>query len=372
MKLQSKAYLVLESGLIFKGTLENQISETAGEVVFNTSHFGYEEIATDPSYYKQIVVMTSPMQGNYGADNAVWESSKVHIKGFVCLQMQKSTRDQSWLNQLTSANVPVISELDTRKLVGHLRTTGTVWGAIVQSSTDEQAILKARQLIASERDCAKDWVWAVSQKEILTHHGQDVKGPHIGMVDFGYKKNILRELLNRSSRVTVFPSRVTAQQILDHKVDGVLLSNGPGDPADVEQAPQMIRQLVGHKPIFGICMGHQVLALALGAKTYKLKFGHRGANHPIKDLLLDQVYISSQNHGYAVEATSLPTVVQITHRNLNDQTVAGYYSEEKNILGIQYHPESCPGPHDAQGLFDFFVQKMVKGQEWKLVHTSRS
>lgn len=366
-----KVYLVLESGMTFLGKLENQIADRAGEVVFNTSHFGYEEIATDPSYFKQIVVMTSPMQGNYGADSRSRESDQVHIRGFVCLQIQNSPRDSFWLQELTKANVPVVSELDTRKLTLYLRSTGTVWGALVQATDENAAKEKAMSLIRLEKDSAKDWVWAVSQKQNSQHQGMVTGGPHIGLIDFGCKKNILRELLKRSAKVTVFPSRVLSQEVLQSGVDGVLLSNGPGDPSDVEQAPEMIKDLIGKKPIFGICMGHQVLALALGAQTYKLRFGHRGANHPIKDKLLNQVYISSQNHGYAVKSESLPTDVLVTQVNLNDQTLAGYYSEAKNLLGIQYHPESCPGPHDARGLFDFFVQKMVKGQEWKLVHTSQ-
>lgn len=352
-----KAFLVLESGEVFQGQWHGG-QDRAGEVVFNTSHSGYEEIATDPSYFSQIVVMTAPMQGNYSNEDQVWESRKIWIEGFICLQVQESKRDRGWINTLVKNNVPVVSELDTRQLVLRLRR-GTPWGALVQSDSKEEAVAKANQLISQKKKIEKDWVWLTSRKEKETRTGENFVGPRIAVLDFGSKENILRELAHHSRELHIFPSRASENEILSCQPDAIMLTNGPGDPADVQTATQTVRQLIGKKPIFGICMGHQILALALGAKTYKLKFGHRGSNHPIRDELLKKIYVSSQNHGYAVDAETLPKDVLVTHRNLNDGTVAGFYSKEKKCLGIQYHPEACPGPHEARELFQYFITKVV-------------
>lgn len=355
----TKGYLVLESGEVFPGQWRGGMSR-AGEVVFNTSHSGYEEIATDPSYFSQIVVMTAPMQGNYGSDKNVWESSRLWIEGFVCLQMQNSPREKSWHRTLTESQVGCLTDVDTRAIALRLRNQGTPWGALVQAENKEQALAFAKDLIEKKKSEDKDWVFAVSRKQIETRIGNLPQGPAVAVLDFGCKENILRELQKRCRQVVVFPSRATAKQILDSKPDGIMLTNGPGDPQDVKVAVETVQELIGKKPVYGICMGHQILGLALGAKTYRMKFGHRGANHPIEDQLLKKIYITSQNHGYAIDSQTLPREVQITHRNLNDQTVAGIYNEKLNYLGIQYHPESCPGPHDAVGLFDFFTEHMIR------------
>lgn len=351
-------YLVLESGEIYEGVWQGG-KDRAGEVVFNTSHSGYEEIATDPSYFSQIVVLTAPMQGNYGADKSCWESQRIWIEGFVCLQIQNSSRDSSWRSRLIESGIPLVSELDTRSLVLRLRQGGTPWGALVQAATRDQAVIKAQSLITEKKKMEKDWVWLVSRKVKETRPGENIAGPRLAVLDFGSKENILRELSRYTRELHVFPSRSSLQEIMNVQPDAVMLTNGPGDPADVQVAIQTVKELVGQIPIFGICMGHQILALAVGAKTYKLKFGHRGSNHPIKDALLQKTYVSSQNHGYAVEEKSLPLDARVTHKNLNDGTVAGFYNEKKNYLGIQYHPEACPGPHEAQELFSFFIHKMV-------------
>lgn len=370
-----KSYLVLESGEVFLGTLQTQhspslkVSPKVGEIVFNTSHTGYEEIATDPSYLSQIVVMTAPMQGNYGANSKCWESSRIWIEGFICLQVQNSKRDRSWIETLEKHNVPLFSDIDTRDLVFVLRSKGSCYGALLQAESVDEALCIGKKSILEKRMIEKDWVWLASRKEPVEIKGLIHQGPRIAVLDFGSKENIIREALKRSSCVKIFPSRTAIEDILEFNPSAVLLTNGPGDPSDVEVAPETIKKLIGKLPIYGICMGHQLLCLALGAKTYKMKFGHRGSNHPIRDGLLNQVYVSSQNHGYAVEEKSLPESVVVTHRNLNDQTVAGIYSKKLQLLGIQYHPESCPGPHEAVMLFDFFFSQ-IANFEIKDMHVS--
>lgn len=358
-----KGFLVLESGECFEGVRlreQQNFPERVGEVVFNTSHSGYEEIATDPSYFSQIMVMTAPMQGNYGVDRNFWESDRMWIQGFICVQMQLTKRENTWAQLLISNNVPILTEVDTRKLVIQLRSKGTPWGAIVAADSEEMAREKAVTLIRQKKQTETDWVHLCSRKEIEDIQGQNAAGPRVAILDFGAKENIIRELKQRCSQLRVFPSRTPASAIESWNPDSLMLTNGPGDPAAVMVAPETIRHFLGKLPIFGICMGHQVLSLALGARTYKMKFGHRGANHPIRDELLGQIYMSSQNHGYAVEDSTLPQDVRVTHRNLNDQTVAGFYSQRYNCLGIQYHPESHPGPHEAARLFDYFIQEMHK------------
>lgn len=347
-------YLVLESGEIYAGAWHGG-QPRAGEVVFNTSHSGYEEIATDPSYYSQIVVMTAPMQGNYGVERSSWESRRMWIEGFVCLEIQKSDRDTSWRDQLLNSGIPILTELDTREVVLRLRDLGTPWGALVCAEDANEARSMALELIRKKKDLDLDWVYSVSRSEAEFRKGRMANGPRMAVLDFGCKENTIRELLNRCSEVAVFPSRTPERVIRDWNPSGLMLSNGPGDPAQVKDAVLTVRGLLGWKPIFGICMGHQILSLALGAKTYKLKFGHRGGNHPVKDQLLNEVYITSQNHGYAVNADSLPSDVRVSHVNLNDKTVEGIECAAKSCFSVQYHPESHPGPREARQLFDYFL-----------------
>jgi carbamoyl-phosphate synthase small subunit len=353
-----RGYLVLETGEVYPAKWHGG-EDRAGEVVFNTSHSGYEEIATDPSYFSQIVVMTAPMQGNYGVSKEFWESNRLWIEGFVCLEVQNTQRDHAWIQRLQESRIPLVSEIDTRELVMRLRKGGTPWGALVQASDEAQARSKSEALITVKKKLDKDWVYLASRKETEVRKGSIMSGPKVAVLDFGSKENILRELQNRCAEIKLFNSRSSVQEILAYNPDGIMLTNGPGDPADVQVAIQTVRDLLGQKPIFGICMGHQILGLALGAKTYKLKFGHRGSNHPIRDEILKQIYMTSQNHGYAVEKETLPEDVKVTQVNLNDGTVAGFYSEKRKCLGIQYHPESCPGPHEAQGLFSYFIERML-------------
>ncbi|MFP5518677.1 MAG: glutamine-hydrolyzing carbamoyl-phosphate synthase small subunit [Bdellovibrionia bacterium] len=353
-----KAWLILDSGEVFCGQWHGG-QDRYGEVVFNTTHSGYQEVATDPSYSHQIVVMTAPMQGNYGVSDLASESRRLWLEGFVCLQVQNSQRDAAWLQYLTAQGIPVMSGVDTRQITKRLRSGGTTWGALVQAEQELQAREKAAKLLSNKTALPKDWVFEASRKEVEKITGDHMAGPRIAVLDFGAKENILRELKHFSRELIVFSSRATAKQILDFNPDGLMLTNGPGDPSDVEEAQETVRELVGKLPIFGICMGHQILSLALGAKTYKMKFGHRGANHPIQDTLLQRTYVTSQNHGYAVDANSLPASVKITQINLNDNTVAGFYSEKLKVLGIQYHPESCPGPHEARDLFLKFREMML-------------
>lgn len=327
----------------------------AGEVVFNTSHSGYEEIATDPSYFHQIMVMTAPMQGNYGVERSAWESSQMWIDGFVSTEMQRSSRDSSWNDQLAAAGIPVLTDLDTRQIVLKLRTNGTPWGALVPAGSADEARSMARVLIEEKKTHDIDWVYAVTRRDVEVRKGSKANGPRVAIIDYGVKENTLRELQAGSSEIAVFPSRSSAKAIRDWNPSGLMLSNGPGNPADVKQAVETVRELLGWRPLFGICMGNQILSLALGGKTYKLPFGHRGGNHPVKDHLLNEIYVTSQNHGYCVDAASLPSDARVSHTNLNDNTVEGIECASKKCFSVQYHPESHPGPHDARRLFDYFL-----------------
>lgn len=348
--------LILETGDIFTGSFFGSQAQ-AGELVFNTSHSGYEEIATDPSYYNQILIMTNPLQGNYSTHSDFWESQKIWIKSLVCLEIQNSLRDKSWLSQLQDHNVPVLSSVDTRSLVLNLRKHGTLWAAVLPVSKNSKQ--EAFDLIKKTKCTQQDWTQKVCITSPKEFQGDKAQGPKLALIDFGYKKNILREMLKRSQKVCVFPSYSKLQSLIEYQPDGVILSNGPGDPKNVIDGTRLVKQLVSRVPLFGICMGHQILAQAMGAKTYKLKFGHRGSNHPIQDHLLNKIYISTQNHGYAVEKASLPKDLQLSHTNLNDNTVAGVYSKTQHCLGVQFHPEHCPGPKEASSLFDFFTNEMI-------------
>lgn len=350
-------YLVLQSGQIFNGQFWGE-QPVLGEVVFNTSHSGYEEIMTDPSYHQQIVVMTSPMQGNYGSDPTTWESNCYQAQGFICLELQMSMRDQAFAQQLKEQKKGVMTEIDTRALTHTLREQGTTWGVMLNALDQKQASQLAQKYFEQIKKIDPDWVYAVSAKQISMLPGEKPSGPRVGVLDFGVKKNIIREVQKRSSQVVVFPSRTSDMTIQAHQLDALVLSNGPGNPEDVQVAPITIKALIGKLPIMAICMGHQLLARALGGQTYKLKFGHRGGNHPIKDEVLNRIYMASHNHGYAVEAASLPSQINISMYNLNDQTVAGFTSVADKLLSVQYHPESCPGPTESYELFDYFFKEL--------------
>jgi carbamoyl-phosphate synthase small subunit len=361
VEAMKKGYLVLESGETYEGAWHGG-TPRAGEVVFNTSHSGYEEIATDPSYFSQIIVMTAPMQGNYGVDAKSWESRQMWIEGFVSLEIQASERDNKWRDQLLAAGIPILTDLDTRQIVLRLRDLGTPWGALVTAQNSANAKSEALDLIAKTKATRlkddSDWVHLVTRSSVEILKGARAQGPRVAVLDFGCKENTLRELQAACSEVAIFPSRAPEGMIRDWSPDGLMLTNGPGNPSDVKDATQTVRSLLGFKPIFGICMGNQILAQALGAKTYKLKFGHRGGNHPVKDMLLNEIYMTSQNHGYAVDAATLPTNVRVSHVNLNDNTVEGIECASKNCFSVQYHPESHPGPHDARKLFDYFISRL--------------
>ncbi|MBC86669.1 MAG: carbamoyl phosphate synthase small subunit [Bdellovibrionaceae bacterium] len=350
-------YLVLESGEVFQGNWRGG-EPKAGEVVFNTSHSGYEEIATDPSYHNQIMVMTTSQLGNYGVDESFWESKKLHITGFVALEIQ-SDAFSGWKGRLDQFQIPSMDQVDTRSLVLTLREKGTVWGALVEESDEESARKAAKTLIVEKKQEDLDWAYATTCSDAYVIKGEVDSGPRVAVMDFGCKTNILRELQKRCKEVKVFPSRATADQIKEYDPQGILLSNGPGNPEDVKQAQETIRNLLGWRTIFGICMGHQLLCLSMGGKTFRLKFGHRGSNHPIKDDLLKTIYITSQNHGYAVESGSLPEHVEETHFNLNDNTLAGINSDKNKCFSVQFHPESHPGPRESELLFDHFIKRVL-------------
>jgi len=362
-------YIVIENGPIFSGTWVGGKAR-AGEIVFNTSHNGYEEIATDPSYYGQIMVMTATQQGNYGVDDKFWESRKMWIQGFVCLDLEplsrtgadfdKNISQETWAQRLDSADIPAMTDVDTRSLVLYLREHGTQMAALVQASSEDEARKLAQPLIADFRSRDTDWANEVSHPEVTQQKGDDPEGPKVAVIDFGSKANIIRALKKRCSEIYIFPCRTPAADILATKPEGVLLSNGPGSPANVQVAVPVIQELLGQVPIFGICMGHQLLGLALGGSTFALKFGHRGANHPVKNLKSNAVYMTSQNHGYAISDDGLPPHVKVTHRNLNDQTISGIEWAEKKCFSVQFHPESHPGPREAEVYFDQFISWMER------------
>lgn len=349
---------MLEDGFAVSGQFIGT-NEVFGEVVFNTASSGYEEVVSDPSYYNQIIVFTSPMIGNYGVNPSHWESECYQARGVICLEMQNSIRDNFFLTELRKQGLGVLVGVDTRRLTIYLRDRGSVWGALVQAQSESEAKAKAFSMIESKIHLPKDWVYQVTRKNIEVLNGASPTGPRIGILDFGVKNNIIRLAQTYSSSVVVFPSRTPAEVIETYHLDGLILSNGPGDPLDVLESPQIIAQFIGRKPIFAICMGHQLLARALGAKTYKLKYGHRGVNHPIQDNLLKRIYVASHNHGYAVDEKTLPSEACVTMKNLNDHTVAGFVILEKKVISVQYHPESCPGPLEARALFKYFFEEML-------------
>jgi len=359
-----KGILALEDGTIFEGDGFGAAGEACGEAVFNTSHSGYQEVLTDPSYCSQIVTMTYPLIGNYGVNDADVESGRVQVSGFVVREYcpyPSNFRSQKTLHDyLKEAGVPGVSGIDTRKLTRRLRIAGAMKAVIWTGDKAPAASMLVEKAKAWKGLVGVDIVKNVTCKKPYEWEGAKNGGKYnVVAFDFGIKFNILRILKAMGCRLTVVPASTTAKEALAHKPDGIFLSNGPGDPAAVTYAIETIRELKGRLPIFGICLGHQLSALALGAKTYKLKFGHRGSNHPVKNLENGTIAITSQNHGFCVDMESLKTGgVKMTHLNLNDNTCEGLSDMKSKLFCVQYHPEASPGPHDSGYLFKQFITMM--------------
>lgn len=345
-----KAKLILQDGTIFEGKAFGYLKDSVGEVVFNTSMTGYGEVLTDPSYYGQIVTMTYPLIGNYGINLEDVESTGVHVKGFIVREKSddpNNFRCEMDLDTYLKQNKVIgLEGIDTRALTKILRNNGTMRGIItLEKASLEEVKSKLDKFSNTEA------VRTVTRREIEHIKGTDKK---VAVMDFGVKQNILRSFAARGCDITVFPAQTKPQEVLDINPDLIFLSNGPGDPEDLSDVIENIKELVGKKPIVGICLGHQLLALALGGQTDKLKFGHRGGNHPVKDLEEGRVFITSQNHGYYV--SQVPENMEVTHINLNDNTVEGMRHKELSIYSVQYHPEACPGPKDNDYIFDKFLE----------------
>jgi carbamoyl-phosphate synthase small subunit len=371
-----KAILALEDGTVFEGRSFGARAQSSGEVVFNTAITGYQEIFTDPSYSGQIVVLTYPEIGNYGATPDDSESARPYIEGLVVREFSRIA--SNWRSQeqaekfLGAQGIPVAAEIDTRALVRHLRTRGVMRGVLATGGGDSAALVeKARNIPSmagldlatrvSTRE-AYQWTQSVDACSPSEFVGQAAEQKfHVVAYDFGIKRNILRRLVHSGCRVTVVPALTSAEDVLGLKPDGVFLSNGPGDPEPLRAQQENTRQLIGKVPIFGICLGQQILGLALGGKTYKLKFGHRGANHPVLNRVTNKVEITSHNHGFAVDPDSLEaSQIELTHVNLNDQTLEGFRHRSHPVFCVQYHPEAAPGPHDSHYLFDDFTKMMTE------------
>jgi carbamoyl-phosphate synthase small subunit len=385
MGSEMRALLALEDGRFFEGKSFGATGTSVGEICFNTSMTGYQEVLTDPSYRGQIVAMTYPLIGNYGINSIDQENPSPHVRGFVIEELTEvpsNWRSEMSLDEyLRKWNIPGAQGIDTRALTRHLRTRGAMKACL---TTDEISPQEATQrAIEGEGVIGMDYVREVSTPEIYRWDPDDkLSVPwsiaasngggkralppvrfRIVAYDYGMKQNILRLLRQKGFQVTVVPASTSAKKALALDPDGIFLSNGPGDPAALPYAHEAIHDLMGKKPIFGICLGHQILGFAFGGSTFKLKFGHRGANQPVKDLRSGKVAITAQNHGFAVDPKSLPSNVEITHINLNDATVEGMRHTELPIFSVQYHPEAAPGPHDASYFFDQFADLIEKQKE---------
>ena len=357
------AKIVLEDGRVFTGRSFGTAGEKCGEVVFNTSMAGYQEIITDPSYKGQIVTMTYPLIGNYGINSEDIESRQPFIEGFVvreCSRIASNWRSQKTLSQyLKENNIIGIEGIDTRALTRHIRLQGAMRAVISTQDLDNKSLCKKakRSLRLIGRDLVKEVTF--DQVQVWNKEGRY----KVVVIDCGVKFNILRRLAAKGCRVVVVPARTDAETILKMNPQGVLFSNGPGDPQAVSYVIETAKKLIGKLPLFGICLGHQILGLALGGKTYKLKFGHHGGNHPVKDIITGKIDITVQNHGFCVDIDSLDRKnIEVTHLNLNDHTVEGMKHKNLAIFSVQFHPENCPGPHDAQYLFGRFLKMMEKSK----------
>ncbi len=369
-----KAILALADGTTFEGHSVGATGEASGEVVFNTSMTGYQEILTDPSYVGQIICMTYPEQGNYGVNQVDEESARPHATGFVVrhhAEEPSSFRAEISLDAYLKAHGVVgISGIDTRRLTRHIRNAGAQMGVVSTEGSAKALVERARTLpgmegqdLATRISTTARYEWREKGADAWTageRTQETAPRLHVVAYDWGLKRAMLRLLADAGCRVTVVPSRTTAEAALALEPDGVFLTNGPGDPDAVVGAREAVAGILGKVPVFGICLGLQILALAIGAKTYKLKFGHRGANQPVQDLATGKVDITAQNHGFAVDAASLGTRAKVTHLNLNDRTVEGIEVLDAPAFGVQYHPESSPGPHDARALFGRFVEMMER------------
>lgn len=404
-----KAILALEDGTTYEGESFGATGEQYGEVVFNTSMTGYQEVLTDPSYKGQIVVMTYPLIGNYGCNDEDFESSRPHVEGFVVREY--SSYASNWRSKISLGKflekygIIGIEGVDTRALTRRLRIKGVMKGVISTIDLDKESLVaKARgspglvgQDLVKEVTCKSPYHW--EHGEIFIYNRKNLKRfderreksnapvqleldfvrsnvvlnsgeiPYwVVAIDGGIKYNILRKLQSHGCDVNVVPATTSADEIMEFEPDGIFISNGPGDPSALPYMVETVRQLIGKKPIFGICLGHQILGLAFGGKTYKLKFGHRGANHPVKNLMTGKVEITTQNHGFCVDIDSLKgKPIRVTHINLNDNTLEGMEHEEYPIFSVQYHPEASPGPHDSDYLFDKFVEMMKRERERNLI-----
>ncbi|MDZ5254762.1 carbamoyl phosphate synthase small subunit [Clostridium sp. LIBA-8841] len=345
-----KAKLILENGVVFEGKAFGYLKECVGEVVFNTGMTGYQEVLTDPSYYGQIVTMTYPLIGNYGINLEDLESKEPKVRGFIVrekCQYPNNFRCELELETYLAQNkILGLDGIDTRALTKILRNNGTMKGIIVLDNSNLEDVKDKLEAFSN-----RDAVSIVSTDKKYEISGE---GKNVAIIDFGIKQNIIRNFVKRGCNVTVFPYDVKAEEVLAINPDLVFLSNGPGDPEDMGTAVNEIKKIVGKKPIVGICLGHQLLALTLGGETKKLKFGHRGCNHPVKDLIRNRVHITSQNHGYYV--ATLPENMEITHVSMNDGTVEGMKHKELPIFSVQFHPEACPGPKDSEYIFDEFMK----------------
>lgn len=358
--MQAQARLLLEDGTLFSGKAFGADAEMTGEVVFNTGITGYQEVLSDPSYCGQIVTMTYPLIGNYGITRDDFESIRPYVNGFVVRRHEPVPSnwraEYSVDNLLKEYGIPGISEIDTRMLTRIIRHHGTMRAVLTTTSKPVEELME--MLNDTSIPQLRNQVARTSTPQMFTSPGQKER---IVLVDFGAKSGILKELTSRGCDVTVVPHDTTADEIRRLRPDGIQLSNGPGDPKDVPYAVDMIKELLGEYPIFGICLGHQLFALASGADTEKLKFGHRGGNHPVKELSSGRCYITSQNHSYAVKEDSVKgTDLEVTHINNNDKTVEGLKHKKYPAFSVQYHPEAAPGPHDSSYLFDEFLEMIAQ------------